>query len=177
MIGRAHIEPDNVAHLGDEQRVGGELEGLGTVRLQAEGAPDALHARGGDAAAARHRSRAPMGGALRHGLQSGDDQRLHLGIVDRARHARPRLVIEAVKPLGKEAASPFADGLRCHPKLRRYRLIGFAGRTGKHDPSAQGQSLCRRPPARQAHQGTLFFRAEVQRCQWTTNHDLPSSSE
>ena len=50
MLGRAQVEPDDVAHLLDEQRVVGELEGLGAMRLQAEGPPDALHARGGDAA-------------------------------------------------------------------------------------------------------------------------------
>ena len=47
-VGRIDVEPDNVAHprsgrgqaLVDKQRVGRQLEGLGAVRLQAEGAPD-----------------------------------------------------------------------------------------------------------------------------------------
>ena len=43
---RVEIEPDDVAHLLHEQRIGRELEGLDAVRLQAEGAPDAMHGRG-----------------------------------------------------------------------------------------------------------------------------------
>src|SRR6266571_153470 len=39
------VEPCDVTHLLDKHRVGGELEGLDPVRLQAEGSPDAMHAR------------------------------------------------------------------------------------------------------------------------------------
>src|SRR3984957_18830358 len=104
MVGRAHIEADDVAHLVDKQRIGGQLKGLGTVRLQAEGAPDALDAGGGNSARARHTSRTPMGSAPRHRLQGCDDHRLDFGIVDRARHARTRLVMEAVQPLRAKRA-------------------------------------------------------------------------
>jgi len=45
MLGRRDVETHDVAHLGHEVRVGRELERLHPVRLQAEGAPDALHAR------------------------------------------------------------------------------------------------------------------------------------
>ena len=38
---RVQVQPHDVAHLLDEQRIAGELEGLLPVRLQAEGAPDA----------------------------------------------------------------------------------------------------------------------------------------
>ena len=59
---RRHVEPDDVAHLGDEVGIGGELEGLQPVRLQAEGPPDALHRRGRQAARLGHAARTPMGG-------------------------------------------------------------------------------------------------------------------
>jgi hypothetical protein len=42
-VGRAQIEPDDVAHLLDEERIGRELERLRPVRLQGERAPDAVH--------------------------------------------------------------------------------------------------------------------------------------
>lgn len=45
-VGRTEIEPDDIAHLLDKQRVGGELEGLAPVRLQAERLPDAVDRRG-----------------------------------------------------------------------------------------------------------------------------------
>jgi len=41
---RVEVEPDDVAHLVDELRVGRELEGLGLVPLQPERSPDALTA-------------------------------------------------------------------------------------------------------------------------------------
>jgi hypothetical protein len=44
MLGRRNIESDNVAYLGNEVRIGRELERLHPVRLQTEGTPDALHA-------------------------------------------------------------------------------------------------------------------------------------
>ena len=42
----AEIQPHDIAHLLDEQRIGRQLERLGAMRLQAEGAPDPLHRRG-----------------------------------------------------------------------------------------------------------------------------------
>ena len=48
-VGWVEVEPDNVAHLIDEQRVRGQLEGLDAMRLQAEGTPDATDARSRDA--------------------------------------------------------------------------------------------------------------------------------
>ena len=41
--GRIQIQPNDVAHLVDEQRIGGELEGLNPMRLQPEGAPSAAN--------------------------------------------------------------------------------------------------------------------------------------
>ena len=40
---RRKIEPDHIADFGDEIGIGGELERLQAMRLQAEGAPDPLH--------------------------------------------------------------------------------------------------------------------------------------
>ena len=85
MVWRAHIEADDVAHLVDKQWIGGQFEGFRTVRLQAEGAPDALDAGGGNPARSRHPARAPMSSALWHRLQCCDDHRFDFGIIDRAR--------------------------------------------------------------------------------------------
>jgi hypothetical protein len=41
-IGRVEIETDDIANLLDEQGIGRQLEGLGAVRLKAEGLPDAM---------------------------------------------------------------------------------------------------------------------------------------
>src|SRR5215468_3167381 len=137
MVWRAHIETDDVAHLIDEQWIGGQFEGFRTLRLQTEGAPDALDAGGGNPARPRHPSRAPMSGALRHRLQGCDDHRLDLGIVDRARYARTRLVMEAVQPLRNEASSPFAHRLRRDSELPRNHLVGITRCAGEHDAGSQ----------------------------------------
>jgi hypothetical protein len=49
-----HKEADHVADLGDKVWIGGELEGLEPVGLQAEGTLDALHARRPHAARLGH---------------------------------------------------------------------------------------------------------------------------
>jgi hypothetical protein len=74
-----------------------------------------------------------MGSALGHLLQGCDDHRLDFGIVDRARHARTRLVMQAVQPLRDEAGSPFADRLRRHSELPRNHLVGITHCAGEHD--------------------------------------------
>ena len=40
MIGRVHIQAHNVAHFFDQQRIGRQLECVGPMWLQAEGAPN-----------------------------------------------------------------------------------------------------------------------------------------
>jgi hypothetical protein len=39
-FGRRQVEPDDIAHFLDEQRISGELESLDAVRLQTERAPE-----------------------------------------------------------------------------------------------------------------------------------------
>jgi len=105
-------------------------------------------------------------------VSSVDDHCNYPGIINRAWHARTRLVRKAVKAMRDEPGTPFADGLRRHPELRHHRLIGRTGGTGKHNPRAQRQSLRRRPPARQAPQSIISFGAEMQWHQRTIRHDL-----
>jgi hypothetical protein len=45
MVGRVHIEPDDVANLAHEQRVTRELERLAAVRLRGKSMPDAHNCR------------------------------------------------------------------------------------------------------------------------------------
>ena len=42
-VGRVHIQPDNVAHLLDKQRVARQLEGLAAMRLEPKRMPDPHH--------------------------------------------------------------------------------------------------------------------------------------
>src|SRR6516162_9520541 len=114
-VGRVEVEPDNVADLVDKQRIGGELEGLDAMRLQAEGAPDAADARGRDAAVTRHAACAPVRGSARPALQRLHDDALDLGVIDLARHAGARLIEQPVNPALEKAPAPLADGLPRSP--------------------------------------------------------------
>jgi hypothetical protein len=134
-----------------------------------------MDAGGGNPARSRHPSRAPMSSALRHRLQGCDDHRLDFGIVDRARHARTRLVMEAVQPLRDETGSPLAHRLRRVSELSRNHLVRIARCAGEHDAGSQRQSLGRRSPPGQAPQRFLFSLAQSENRQRTT-HD-PASGQ
>ena len=138
-VRRVEIEADDVAHLVDELRVARQLEALDPVRLQAEGAPDTVHRRRGDARRPGHRAAAPVGRTVGHRLQR---PRHHLGdlvVADLARRAGPRLIVEpAEPPLGK-AGTPQADGPSRDAQLLGDRQITQTVRRQKHDP---------RPPRR-----------------------------
>ena len=59
-LGRVQVQPDHVAHLLDEERIGRQLERLGQVRLEAERPPDAAHRRLAHPGRAGHRPRGPV---------------------------------------------------------------------------------------------------------------------
>ena len=135
--------------------------GLNSARER--GAPElpaALDAGGGNPARSRHPARAPMSSALWHRLQCCDDHRFDFGIIDRARHARTWLVMEAVQPLRDETGSPFAHRLRRDFELPRNHLVGITRCAAQHDAGSQRQSLGRRSPPGQAPQRNLQPRSK-----------------
>ena len=58
---RMQVEADDIFHLLGESRVGGALEGVQAMRLQAVGAPDALHRVQRQADSFGHRAAGPAG--------------------------------------------------------------------------------------------------------------------
>ena len=76
IVRRVHIQSHDVAHLGDQLRIGRQLEGFADVRLQAKGAPDAPDHRMTHARRLGHGARAPVRLALRRRLQGFDNHRL-----------------------------------------------------------------------------------------------------
>src|SRR3546814_19565472 len=73
-LGRRQVEPDNVAHLLDEQGISRELEALRTVRLKAKGFPDAMDGRRRVVDGFSHRPQATMRSAPRSRLPGQPDQ-------------------------------------------------------------------------------------------------------
>src|SRR5262249_38564807 len=143
---------DGVAHLGDKQRVSGQLESLQAVRLQPEGTPDPPDARRRDARVSGHAARAPMRGSQRSALQCLDDDAFDLAIADFAGHPRTRLVEPPVEAALDKGPSPLPDGLRGYPFVRRHRLVAQPGGTAQHDARPQRQCLRRLAPLRVAFQ-------------------------
>ena len=75
VVRRAQVQADHVAQLLDEERIGGQLEALGAMRLQAEQLEVALHAGLGDTGLGGHRAHAPVRRAIgRLGVQRRLDQ-------------------------------------------------------------------------------------------------------
>jgi len=150
MVGRIEVKPDNVTHLGDNQRVSGQLESLQAVRLQPEGTPDPPDARSRDARVPGHAARTPMRGSRRSALQCLHDDVFDLRIVDFAGRSRPRLVEQPVQAVLDKAPAPLPDGLRGYPFVRRHRLVAQPSGTAQHDARPQRQCLRRLAPLRVA---------------------------
>jgi hypothetical protein len=62
---RIDVEADHVVQLGNERRVGGQLEGPPAVRRQAVLLPDLLHRGDGEARGGGHGARRPVGRLVR----------------------------------------------------------------------------------------------------------------
>ncbi len=140
-IGRVEIKTDDVAHFVDEQRVGRELEGLGAVRLQTEGVPDAHHRRLRQATRLGHRAAAPVRGIARRFLQCQGDDTFDLRIRDRAGRTRSRLIEQSVEPLREKARAPLAHRLCRHAQLPRNLAVGTIGLRREHDARPQRERL------------------------------------
>jgi len=74
VIRGVQVQPHEVAHLLHEKGIGRKLEGLGSMRLQPEGSPDAGDRGARQLRCPSHRARAPVGGLGRRRLQGASDQ-------------------------------------------------------------------------------------------------------
>jgi len=104
------VEADDVAQLGDEPRIDGELELLDPVRLKAVLAPDAVNGTGADVDGLRHHGRRPLGClGRRFGLAERDDALGDVGAKG-GDARRPRLVTQqALIAFLHEALLPAPD--------------------------------------------------------------------
>jgi len=168
-VGGVEVETDDVAHLLDQLRVGGELEMLAAMRLQAEGPPDPLHAGMAEPTRPRHRSGAPVSGVAWRGLQRLHHHRLDLVIADLARRATAWLVDQAGHPSTGEPGPPFAHRGVGDVQFLGDLGIGHAARTAEHDPGAQGQTLRRGAPPGPALERLTVLRGDHERSLRTTS--------
>lgn len=138
---RRNVEANHIAHLGNEVRIGGELEGLQPVRLQAEGAPNPLHRRNRQAARSRHAARTPVRRIRRYAFERAHDHRLDAGVLDRPRRPAPGRIAQSIHAMLDKTSAPLADSGLIDLQIGRDLLVLFADRAVQHDPRPQGQRL------------------------------------
>ena len=110
MIGRMQIQADNVAHLLDKERIGGELKTARTVGLHAEGLKHAMHGGTGDAAGLGSLPNAPVRALGRSAGEGALEQSRNLLVVDAAGPTRTQFVIESGQAVLNETLPPLTDG-------------------------------------------------------------------
>src|SRR6478609_2661735 len=177
-IGWCEVQANDIAHLLDESRIGGELERVGLMWAQAEGAPDPRHRSLAHACAARHPARAPVRGVGRRLLQCEGDQALNRPVIDAPRGTGAGGIDQSLQPMRGEASTPQRHGLAAHLQSRRDAQIGGTWlRTGQDDAQALSQCLTGSVPPQQALQRSLLALAEIQRDGLgSTRHGAPPGS-
>jgi len=151
VVRRAQVQADHVAQLLDEERVVGQLEAFGAVRLQAEELEVARNAALGDARLSSDRANAPVRRAIgRLGVQRGLDQMRHALVVDHARLARANVVVQTGDAPLDEPSAPLA-----HSGLRQLQalgdgVVGFAVGAAQNDAGPIAQCSGKRAAARKA---------------------------
>ena len=123
MIGRVEIQPDDIAHLLDQQRVGRQREGLRAMRLQATGPPDAGDRPVTQAGRLRQRPGAPVGRSVRGRLQGADDHGLDGVIGDGPWGTWARFVQQPVHAARHKAGAPAAHHLGRDTQLLGHGLV------------------------------------------------------
>jgi len=151
-VGRVQIESHDIAHLLDQQRVGRELEALGTMRPETESTPDATDAASAQARSLGQRPRTPVRRVLGLALECQRDDFLHMSVADLARCSRPRFVQQPVNPVLDETCSPAADSLTGDAELLGDVAVVSTLRATQHDARSQGQRLGRGASASQSFQ-------------------------
>src|SRR5947209_7579151 len=85
-------------------------------------------------------------------LERLDDHPLDVVVADRARLARPRLVVKTVKTAASETTAPLTDRVGAATEASRDLLARRTIGGSQHDPAAQRQRLRARRTARPAHE-------------------------
>jgi hypothetical protein len=162
VLGRTHVEADDVTDLRDELRVRAQLPRLHGVRLQSEGPPDPRHRRLRQAGLGRHRPGRPVTVLAWPSFhESARDRRFDLLVGDLARRPGARRVAQCADASLQEPDPPLAGRLPRHPGPLRnpgQRRDPALLRAGQHDPRPPSQRLRRRPLARQSLQRRALIR-------------------
>ena len=150
VLRRVQIQPDHVADLGLELRVGGELERLHPPGLQVPAAPDPRHRGEPDAQLGGQQPARPVGHPEPLGRR-GQRRRHHLRLVDPPRPTRPLAVLQCAQPTLRVAVPPVDHRRARHPHPGRDLGVRVALPGQQHDPGPLRQPG---PNPRGPHPGT-----------------------
>ena len=141
VVGRVEVQPDDVAHFFDEERVVRQLEGLRQVRLDPEQGEPAMHRALADALGTPQGAGAPVRGGVGLLLERTVDHRGHLVVVIGPGPAGPEFVVQALDIGSSEAPPPLADGLRRDAEAARDGGIRQAFGAGENHAGALDQCV------------------------------------
>src|SRR6266567_1267479 len=175
-VRRSEIQAHNVAHLVDEQRVAAELEGLGAMRREREGPPDAADGRLAESAGLGHVARGPVRGRFRLALERARQHLLDLLVAQLAWCAGPGLIQQTVDTELDETLSPLACGRQGASLLASDLGVAQSIRREQHDPRPQGQRLRGLRAPRPGLQLLTLLRGHGEWNQWASARHRASSS-
>ncbi len=166
-VRRIQVQPDDIPDLLDEERILGEFEGLGPMRLESEGAPAAADRALTETARCSHVSAAPVGRCRGGRLQRQRQKPRHLRIAGASRGAGARLIHQPVQPSTDKASTdkaspPTPDRLPRSLELSGHGAVGLACGAGQHDPCTAGQSVRGLGPTGPLFEGVSFVGSHEQ---------------
>ena len=161
---RSQVQANDVPDLVDEGGIGRELEGVGLVRLEPEGAPDPRDHALAHAHPPSHGAGRPVGGVLRLAFQREGDQPFDGRVRDGMWRTRAGQVDEAVEAMGKEAGTPHRDA---HPADAEITGNATVSRSrlgaGQQDTRALSQGLTDTATANEPRQARALVLGQMQR--------------
>jgi hypothetical protein len=149
---RIQIEPDHIANLVHELRIGRKFERAGDVRFEPKRPPDAANHGVTHAGLRGHRARAPVRLALGESFQRFDDHGFDGFVGDRARRTHARFVIQSIEPALNEARAPLSHGRIGRSIATRDDGIRSRDRAREDESRPKRQRAIDAGPLRQAHQ-------------------------
>ena len=171
------VEPDDVAYLLDEERVGRQLEVLVPVRLQAEQLEPALHGALRDPAVRGHRAHAPVRPRGRLGLQGVVDDGGHPLVVIGSRPAGAEFIVQPFQAALPIPSAPPADGGGAHAQACGDGCVRRADGACEHDLRSLDQAARERPRPTDPGQFGLRLLAEFDGRDRTTSWHRGTSCE
>lgn len=167
-VRRRHVKTDDVLHLVDKERIRGELECLGTMRLQAKRGPDPTDGGMRKAAVGSHRTDGPVRGILRSGVQRTLDDLGNLDIGDSSRSTRTIFICQPFNTILYEPAAPLANRVLVNTQAFGNVLALQTLRAQKDHPASIRQGAWRFMPAH------LRFEKKSASLRTTTSACLPT---